>query len=80
MAIELDPDMADAYKMRGLVYIVLKDPQHAIADLNKAVELDDSDPHGLPVPGHLNNANQDYDRAIDDLDAPWCWHPAPIYR
>jgi len=54
--------------MRGLVYIVLKDPQHAIADLNKAVELDDSDPMAYLYRGHLNNANQDYDRAIDDLD------------
>jgi tetratricopeptide (TPR) repeat protein len=66
--IEIDPDMAEAYKMRGLVHIVLQDPRHAMDDLNKAMELDDSDPMAYLYRGHLNNANQDYDRAIDDLD------------
>ena len=64
----IDPDMAEAYKLRGFLYIELKDSPNALNDLNKAIELDDSDGMAYFYRGHLYNANEDFDRALDDLN------------
>jgi len=39
-----------------------------MSDLNKAVELDDSDAMVYLYRGHLHNANGNFDKAVDDLD------------
>ena len=38
-AIELDPDLAEAYSNRGHTYHDLGDYEQAIADYNRAIEL-----------------------------------------
>ena len=40
MAIKLDPNLVDAYLARGLTHAFFKDFDKAIADFNKAIELD----------------------------------------
>ena len=38
--IQLDPNHVDAYELRGLAYADLKDFKKALADLEKAIQLD----------------------------------------
>lgn len=41
-ALRLRPDMASAYSIRGILYQKMQRPQDALADLNRAIELDAS--------------------------------------
>ncbi len=50
-AIELDPDFAEAYYLRGVAYYVFDDPEQAIEDFTKAIELDPNFASGLPFSG-----------------------------
>ena len=60
--------MAQAYKFRGLLYVDEKESARALADLNKSIELDDSDAMAYYYRGNVNNANQDFDAALKDLN------------
>lgn len=41
-ALRLNPNMADAYGVRGIIYQRMQRPQDALSDLNRALELDPS--------------------------------------
>lgn len=72
MAIQIDPDFADAYYVRAIVYKDLGDYDQAIADYNKVIDLA---PNAVPVYndrgvtykklGKYNQAIADYNKAIE---------------
>lgn len=71
-AIELDPQHAQAYNYRGMVYADLSNFRHAIEDYNKAIELDQkysvaySNRGTVYIRlGNFRQAINDFDRAID---------------
>jgi Flp pilus assembly protein TadD len=50
-AIELDPNLAGFYTMRGYCYSRIEKYKEALDDLNKAVELDPEDPQNYTLRG-----------------------------
>ncbi|MGO9543790.1 MAG: tetratricopeptide repeat protein [Rhodomicrobium sp.] len=79
-AIDIDPELADAYDARGLAYAKKKDYGHAIADYTRAIELNPANADAYITRGNVyyNNYNvayntgieisiQDYDHAIADF-------------
>lgn len=69
-AIELDPNYADAYFNRGMTHIELKNDELAIADLQKAMNLDDVN-HGASVLKEIGKAQYrlgKYDAALQTLN------------
>jgi serine/threonine protein kinase len=75
-AIELDPELADAYRDRGTLKISeqLKDVSGALADLDKAIKLDPKNSlayynrgavKNLKKPSDISGALADYNKAIE---------------
>lgn len=67
-ALELDPNNADAYRLRGVYYANLGQYAQALQDLNKAIELNSNDESA-----HYNRAIvysnlKQYEQAIQDLN------------
>lgn len=50
LAIALDPYFSRAYDFRGLCYAALAEPEKAVSELNRAVELNRTSPHPSPWP------------------------------
>ena len=69
-AIDLKPDFADAYRMRGRVYVAQYSPEPAIRDFNKFIELHPNDATALVERGlaRLDKEKQDYSGAIADAN------------
>ncbi|HEY6285729.1 MAG TPA: tetratricopeptide repeat protein, partial [Ktedonobacteraceae bacterium] len=68
-AIELNSDYTWAYIVRGLTYYEdLKEYQRAIADYNRAIELDPSNAAGYNNRGLVYDNLKQYDQAIADYD------------
>ena len=69
-AIEIQPDFAMAYVLRGTAYAEMREFDEALDDLDKAISLDPSD----ALQAHLARSNVytqlgEYDRAIQDGEA-----------
>ena len=69
-AIEIQPDFAMAYALRGTAYAEMREFDEALDDLDKAISLDPSD----ALQAHLARSNVytqlgEYDRAIQDGEA-----------
>ncbi|MBL7702010.1 MAG: hypothetical protein JNM14_07145 [Ferruginibacter sp.] len=69
-AIELYPSLAYAYRHRGMAYGMIREIKKALADLNKAMELDPADKEIL---GDIKSVKQHYvdhkiDLAGDEID------------
>ena len=69
-AIELDPNLAEAYNNRAYVYMVKKEYAAALPDLNRAIELRPNYVNALMNRGDLYNYYYaiDYARAVADYD------------
>jgi len=71
-AIELDPNLTDAYYNRGLAYLMTKQYDLALADFNKAIELDPKmstawSGRGMALAGlgRYKEALEAYDKALE---------------
>lgn len=62
-ALAADPTYADAYHLRGLVYMAMQEWTRAQADLDRARELKPNDPDILHNLGWLRCEQKDYDAA-----------------
>ena len=66
MAIELDPEYAEAYKNRGIPYLSNGYLDNAIADYTKAIELDPEYAEAYKDRATAYFGNRDFDNAIAD--------------
>ena len=66
-AIELNPDSATAYSIRGAIYYRLNDFNGAIADFNKAVALNPGDYRNFYNRGLAHVKLNDFRKAIEDF-------------
>jgi tetratricopeptide (TPR) repeat protein len=67
-AVDLKPDLADAYRMRARAYVALYNPQPAIRDFSKLAELLPRDATALVERGSARLDMKDYASAIKDAD------------
>ena len=67
-AIDLKPDFAEAYRMRGRVYVAEYSPDPAIKDFSKLIELKPNDAGALVERGLARLDKKDYQNAIADAD------------
>ena len=65
-AIEINPQYADAYRLRGSSKFTLGDNQGAIADFNKAIEINPQDAITYRIRGLAKRWSRDYQGAIAD--------------
>jgi len=68
-AIELDPNMAEAYAYRARAYTSHSDYDRALADANSVINIHSKLAMGYFVRGDIYCAMGDYDRAIADYEA-----------
>jgi tetratricopeptide (TPR) repeat protein len=79
-AIELKPDLLDAWQTRGLVYYNLKQWDKAIADCDKVLELFPKDTWALGQRAYCQTNLKQWDKALADydkvleLDPKNAWH------
>ncbi len=66
--IDLRPDFADAYRMRGRVYMAEYSPDPAIQDFTKVIELEPTDAAAWVERGSARLDKKDYANAIADAD------------
>jgi tetratricopeptide (TPR) repeat protein len=66
--IDLKPDFADAYRMRGRVYVAEYRPDPAIQDFTKVIQLVPGDATALVERGFARLDKKDYSNAIADAD------------
>ena len=64
--IQLKPDIADAYSIRGVGKMFLQDYRGAIADLNKAIQLNPYNANFYYTRGNLKDVLKDKTRACLD--------------
>jgi tetratricopeptide (TPR) repeat protein len=67
-AIDLKPDFAEAYRMRGRVYVAEYSPDPAIQDFSKLIELNPKDAGALVERGFARLDKKDYANAVSDAD------------
>lgn len=67
MAIELEPDDADLYSLRGRMSVVLENQENAISDFSKAIKLDPGNSTLYKARGVAHEAMKQHDAATDDL-------------
>ena len=69
-AIEIQPDFAMAYALRGTAYAEMREFDEALDDLDKAISLDPSDaPQAHLARSNVYTQLGEYDRAIQDGEA-----------
>jgi tetratricopeptide (TPR) repeat protein len=66
-AIELNPDDAENWYIRGRNYLLLGQFEKAVADLNKAIEVEPRLAQAWNVRGFAYLGHREYDKAIADL-------------
>jgi tetratricopeptide (TPR) repeat protein len=66
-ALELDPTIADAYRLRSSVRFNDRDTAGALSDLNRALELDARNVEALLGRGYIKGESGDYAGAMADL-------------
>ncbi len=62
------PDYTPGYITRSQMYLELKDTINAMADLNKAIEIDPYTSQSFSARGLLYFQQNEYNRALADLD------------
>ena len=66
-AIELTPNNAGAYRVRGLARHMRGDYDKAVSDLSQAIEMDPKDAPAHGMRGNAYRERKEYDKAIADL-------------
>jgi len=67
-AIELQPDNASAYGIRGYIYFSLEKYQQAIDSFSKAIQLNPTKAEYFNSRGAIYNKISQYEKAIDDFN------------
>lgn len=67
-AIGLDPDNADAYRMRAEVYTAIREDANALADLGAAIRIDPKNAKLRAARGFFLMSRGQGDRAVKDFD------------
>ena len=67
-AIELNPNLAEAYHNRGAAHEQRSDYQSAIIDFDKAIELDSNYGYSYSARGYVHGRRGDYELAIKDCN------------
>lgn len=67
-AIEVSPDYAYAYTIRGRVYRMLGQNEKALEDCNRALELNPKDDEAYTARGAVYSNMNDYEKSISDCD------------
>jgi tetratricopeptide (TPR) repeat protein len=67
-AVDIEPDFADAYRMRARAYVAQSDPDPAIRDFSKVAELQPSDASAFTELGFVHLDKKEYPAAIADAD------------
>src|SRR6266851_5236966 len=78
--IELKPDFADAYRLRGKAYMAETKPDAAIPDFTKIAQMRPADPDPLVERGFAYLDKKDYANAIADADRALARRLSPISR
>ena len=66
-AIELNPNLADAYYNRGVTYRHLQRYNDALAEIHRAIELNPKDAEAYNIQGLIYHDLRQYDDALSDL-------------
>ena len=66
--ISVDPNRAEAYRLRGYAYVQKGDHDRALADYDRAVELEPKKALGYSHRGGVHEKKGDYDHALADYD------------
>jgi len=66
MAIRINPNDNEAYKLRGEAYTVNNNYDKVIADYTEAIRIDPNDSETYKKRGKAYTANHDYDKAVAD--------------
>src|SRR5512141_345335 len=67
-ALDLQPEFAEAYRMRGRSYVAESNPDQAIRDFTRLSELQPGDALALTERGFARLDKKDYGNAIADAD------------
>ncbi len=67
-AIRRDPNLSEAYLLRGKAYDQRGVPGKAIKDLTRYIELNPSNPKGYILRGDVKNFNLEHEAALEDYD------------
>jgi tetratricopeptide (TPR) repeat protein len=67
-AVDLQPDFAEAYRMRGRAYVAQSNPDQAIRDFTRVAELQPRDALAPVERGFARLDKKDYSNAIGDAD------------
>lgn len=67
-AVELQPNFADAYRMRGRAYVAQSNPDLAIRDFSHVAELQPHDAQALTERGFAHLDKKEYAAAVADAD------------
>lgn len=67
-ALKLNPESADAFKLRGMIDISREDTGSALNNLNKAIRLNPNDPESYLNRGIVRKATNDFEGALKDFD------------
>jgi len=62
--LSIDPDLSDAYSLRGLYYAVIDKKQEALENLNQAINLNPKDARAYRFLGLLYHGVLDYEKSI----------------
>ena len=73
--IELKPDFADAYRLRGKAYMAQTKPDSAIPDFTKVTQMRPADPEPLVERGFAYLDKKDYAKAIADAGRALAFNP-----
>jgi Flp pilus assembly protein TadD len=66
-AIRLEPQMAEAYNGRSVVYALKNEPEKALADCCEAIRLNPHDPEFYRTRGYVYECTGDEEKAQADL-------------
>lgn len=62
--IELTPESAYAYRIRGIIHMYLGELEEALADADEAIRLEKNNPYGLNIKGEILYAQKKYQQAL----------------
>ena len=78
-ALKVDPNMANAYNLRGFAYYAKGDSDRALADYDAALRLVPDNAYAHAARGHIYLAKRDYGRAIQEFDAALALTPTDAW-
>ena len=78
-AINVKPDYAPAFNVRGLAYAAIGETRRSIQDFDQAIQLDGSFAKAFVNRGNIYQSTHRYDRALADYSAAVQLNPKDAY-